>query len=118
MLSEPKSKQRDGNEIYEFVVLNNVLSSNIAGLIDDMSVNENVSNQEEALHYIKQSVNNLQESLLKLDKNYLPIDEKIKVSESYKLPKKMDNQLLEQFDFVYKLTNKINKTTIAIARQS
>ena len=118
MLSEPKRKQRKGKEIYEFVVLNNVLSSNIAGLIDDISVNENVSDQKESLHYIKQSIYNLQESLLKLDKNYLTIEEKIKIPESSKLIKKMDDQLLEQFDFVYKLTNKINKTTIAIAMQS
>ena len=117
MLSEPKSKQRNGKEIYEFVVLNNVLSSNVAALIDDVSVNENVADQKEAFHYIKQSIYNLQDSLLKLDKNYLPIKEKIKIPESAKLIKKMDNQLLEQFDFIYKLTNKINNTTIAIARQ-
>jgi uncharacterized membrane protein (TIGR01666 family) len=115
MLSEPKRKQRKGKEIYEFVVLNNVLSSNIAGLIDYMPGNENVSDQKEALHYIKQSVYNLEDSLLRLDKNYLPSEEKIKIPESSKLVKKTDDQLLEQFDFVYKLTNKINKTTIAIS---
>jgi uncharacterized membrane protein (TIGR01666 family) len=118
MLSEPKRKQRKGNEIYEFVVLNNVLSSNIAGLIDEVSANENIRDQKEALYYIKQCISKLSNSLLKLDKNYLPIDEKIKISESYKSPKKTDSQFLEQFDFVYKLANKINKTTIEIAGQS
>src|ERR1019366_8481040 len=118
MLSEPKRKQRKGKEIYEFVVLNNVLSSNIAGLIDDMSVNENVSDQKEALHYIKQSIYNLQDSLLKLDKNYLSIEEKIKIPESSKLIKKSDTQLFEQLDFVYKLTTKINKVAVAIVKQS
>jgi uncharacterized membrane protein (TIGR01666 family) len=118
MLSEPKRKQRKGKEIYEFVVLNNVLSSNIAGLIDDISVNENVSDQKESLHYIKQSIYNLQDSLLKLDKNYLTIEEKIKIPESSKLIKKTDTQLFEQLDFVYKLTTKINKVAVAIVKQS
>lgn len=118
MLSEPKSKQRKGKEIYEFVVLNNVLSSNIAGLIAGSSAYENISDQKEALQYIKQSIHNLEDSLLKLDENYLPVEEKIKLPESSKIIKNHNNQLFELFDFVYKLTNKINKTTIAIAKQS
>jgi uncharacterized membrane protein YccC len=118
MLSEPKSKQRKGNEIYEFVVLNNVLSSNTAGLIDDIVANKNVPDQKEAQQYIKQSINNLQNSLLKLDKNYLLSREEIKIPESYKFKRKSDSELLEQFDFIYKLTNKINKTTKAIANQA
>ncbi len=65
MLSEPKSKQRKGNEIYEFVVLNNVLSSNMAGLIDDMAANKDVTNQKEAQQYIKQSIYNLQKKPFK-----------------------------------------------------
>ena len=118
MLSEPKSKQRKGNEIYEFVVLNNVLSSNTAGLIDDIAAGENVPDQKEAQHYIKQSIYNLRNSILKLDKNFLLNNEEIKIPESYKLKRKNDSELLEQFDFIYKLTNKINKTTIAIANQA
>ena len=114
MLSEPKRKQRKGNEIYEFVVLNNVLSSNMAGLFDDLSANENVSYQKEALQYIKQCVKNLRDSLLKLDKNNMPNKEEIKIPESSKLKRKSDNQILEHFDFIYKLTNKINKTVASI----
>ncbi|HEY5407016.1 MAG TPA: FUSC family membrane protein [Ginsengibacter sp.] len=117
MLSEPKSKQRRGNEIYEFVVLNNVLSSNMAGLIDDIAANKNVPDQKEAQQYIKQSIYKLRNSLLRLDKNFLPGTEEIKIAESYKLKRKNDSQLSEQFDFIYKLTNKINKATIIIANQ-
>lgn len=118
MLSEPKSKQRRGKEIYEFVVLNNVLSSNIAGLIGSSSVYEDISNQKEALQYMKQSIHNLEDSLIKLDETYFPVAEKIKLPESAGIIKNHNNQLFEQLDFVYKLTNKINKTTVAITRKS
>ena len=118
MLSEPKSKQLNKSEIYEFVVLNNVLSSNIAGLIAGASSNENTMDQKEALHYLKLSIANLNNSISNLDKNYLPIDEKIKIPESPGMIKKMGGQLYEELDFIYKLTGKINKTTIAIASQS
>jgi len=118
MLSEPKSKQRKGNEIYEFVVLNNVLSSNIAGLIAGTSGYENITDQNEALQYIRQSIYNLEESLVKFEGNYLPGVEKIKLPESSKVVKSFNNPSFEQFNFVYKLTNKINKTAIAIARPS
>ncbi len=118
MLSEPKSKQRKETEIYEFVVLNNVLSSNTAGLIDDIAASKNVPDQKEAQQYIKQSIYNLRDSLLKLDKNFLLSNEEIKIPESYKLKRKNDSELLQQFDFIYKLTNKINKTTIAIVTRA
>lgn len=118
MLSEPKSKQRKGKEIYEFVVLNNVLSSNIAGLIGVSSAYEDISNQNKALQYVKHSIHNLEDSLLKLDKAYLPVEEKIKLPESSSMIRDHNNQLYGQFEFIYKLTHKINKTTIAIARQS
>jgi len=117
MLSEPKNKQRKGNEIYEFVVLNNVLSSNMTGLIEDIAANKDVSNKKEAQQYIKQSIYNLRESLLKLDKNNLTGKEENKIPESFSLKRKNESELLEQFDFIYKLTNKINKTTTAIANK-
>ena len=118
MLSEPKSKQRKGNEIYEFVVLNNVLSSNIAGLIAGTSGYENITDQNEALQYIKQSIHNLEEGLSKFDGEYLPGDQKIKLPESPKVVKNLNNLLFEQFNFVYKLTGKINKTAVAIAMKA
>ena len=118
MLSEPKNKQRNGNEIYEFVVLNNVLSSNMAGLIDNIAAGENVPDQRLAQLYIKQSINNLQDGFVKLGKNISSGNEEIKIPDSGKLNRKSGSELLEQFDFIFKLTNKIKKTTAAIASQS
>lgn len=115
MLSEPKTKQRKGKEIYEFVVLNNVLSSNIAGLFSGLTGHENKQDENAALIYVKRSINNLEESLLKLDSNNLLPRKEIQVLDLVKNEKKGDNQLTEQLDFVYSLTRKINRTTTQIA---
>ncbi|MEP6927278.1 MAG: FUSC family membrane protein, partial [Ginsengibacter sp.] len=70
MLSEPKSKQRNEREIYKFVVLNNLLSSNIAGFIAVMSESDQLYLKEN-LQLVKRSISSLEESLQRLDKNYL-----------------------------------------------
>ncbi len=78
MLSEPRSKQRHSKEIYEFVVLNNVLSSNIAGFIAGISGSEPLCSKD-VLQRVKQTIASLEESLQQLDKNYLPQADKIKI---------------------------------------
>lgn len=116
MLSEPKSKQRNEREIYEFVVLNHVLSSNIAGLIASMPANEKQLYQKEDLQFVKRSIYTLENSLLHLDKNYLPLAHKIKVTYLLEDEKQTGNQLFEQLVFIYKLTAKINKLTSIILK--
>jgi uncharacterized membrane protein YccC len=116
MLSEPKSKQRNEREIYEFVVLNHVLSSNIAGLIASMPANEKQLYQKEDLQFVKRSIYTLENSLLHLDKNYLPLAHKIKVTDLLEDEKQTGNQLFEQLVFIYKLTAKINKLTSIILK--
>ncbi|MDF2437141.1 MAG: hypothetical protein K0Q95_1517 [Bacteroidota bacterium] len=51
MLSEPKKKRTNSTKVYEFVVLNHILSSNIAGLTADKIHNmpQNCSNGEVAM---------------------------------------------------------------------
>ncbi|MGH2649405.1 MAG: FUSC family membrane protein, partial [Ginsengibacter sp.] len=110
MLSEPKSKQHNKNEIYKFVVLNNVLSSNIAAIIGGVTSNENIIDQKEALNYLKQCISNLRDSLSNLERKYLAVDGEIKIPEFSRSLKKTGGQLYEELDFVYKLTSKINKT--------
>jgi uncharacterized membrane protein (TIGR01666 family) len=116
MLSEPKSKQRNSREIYEFVVLNHVLSSNIAGLIAGMTANENLLYQKEALQVVKRSIYTLEDSLLHMDKNYIAQEGKIKKTVLSNEEKQTNTQLFEQLDFIYKLTTKINKITFVILK--
>jgi len=115
MLSEPKNKQRNGKEIYEFVALNNVLSSNIASLATTITAQKDTDNKSIALQYVKRSIAKLQEGLSKLDRNYVPKDEEQKNTANSRIDIKENDQLIEQLNFVYKLTDKIKRATYIIS---
>ena len=114
MLSEPKNKQRNGKEIYEFVALNNVLSSNIASLATAVASQKNIDNKYIAQQYVKRSIAKLEEGLSKLDSNYLPGYQEQKSTGIGKIESKENDQLIEQLNFVYKVTDKIKRATSAI----
>jgi uncharacterized membrane protein (TIGR01666 family) len=113
MLSEPKSKQRNRKEIYEFVVLNHILSSNIAGFISGITASSQLYSKE-ILQKIKSSISCLETALQNLDKNYQLKETAIAIPEALKNLQQADNQLYEQLDFIYKLSSKINKITLQI----
>ena len=116
MLSEPKNKQQKGKEIYEFVVLNNVFSSNVASLIAAINGVKNEQDQKLALQYMKRSVYNLKQSLARLETNQHQENEKIKIADfTKKIEQKDDIELMEQLDFVYRLSAKINRLIYVIA---
>lgn len=115
MLSEPKSKQRHEKLIYEFVVLNHVLSSNIASLSADMFTNEQRIYPREIISHAKRSLTTLEESLLSLDKNYLPAERKNVQLQLFSKEITTEKQLTEQLDFIYKVTQDINKLTKLLA---
>ncbi|MEO8763208.1 MAG: FUSC family membrane protein [Ginsengibacter sp.] len=114
MLSEPKSKQRNRQDIYEFVVLNHVLSSNIAGLVASMPKEEKFKGHKESFQIVKRSISSLEESLLKMDQEYVPQEASVKTALVPAAEKQRDSQLLEQLDFISKLTGKINKITLLV----
>jgi uncharacterized membrane protein (TIGR01666 family) len=113
MLSEPKSKQRNRKEIYEFVVLNHILSSNIAGFISGITASSQLYSKE-ILQKIKSSISCLETALQNLDKNYQLKETAIAIPEALKNLQQADSQLYEQLDFIYKLSSKINKITLQI----
>ncbi len=109
MLSEPKEKQLHKNELYEFVALNNVLSSNIAGLVAAASSCTNSGISKEEIQLIRQSAKNLQLCIENLDVSYVITEERI---EFLRPSADVDeSQIIEQLGFVHTLTEKINKTT-------
>jgi YccS/YhfK family integral membrane protein len=114
MLSEPRNKQSHRKEIYEFVVLNHVLSSNVASLTGVMIHKENSFN--EFVIPVKSSINILEESLHKLDKNYLEENNLLPKRTSFIANKTTDPQLKEQLEFIYKVSTDIGKITNIISK--
>jgi uncharacterized membrane protein YccC len=110
MLSEPKNKQKDRKLIYEFVVLNHVLSSNIASLTATMSSTEEPSSKE-VIKKVNRTISNLKDNLVLLDKSYMPQEEEQK--NNVLLPEKTntDPQLHDQLNFICKVSEDIGKVT-------
>ncbi len=116
MLSEPKSKQRNSQEIYEFVVLNHVLSSNIASLTASMISKVPSQYSKEVMLLVKKSIAILRKSLIQLDNNYL--QEIIVPTTIHNHIDKKDKQLTEQVNFIYKVTTDIGKITEQIVKKN
>ena len=115
MLSEPKSKQHHGTQIYEFVVLNHVLSSNIAALTESLSGNGQAMYSPELLQPVKRSVVALEKSLRQLDKNYTNGMSKKITSKPPDENEFSDKQVTAQLDFIYKIAVDIGKVTQLIS---
>ncbi len=115
MLSEPKSKQHHAKEIYEFVVLNHVLSSNIASVASGISAEKPIVFLKEDCLAIKRSVKTLQKSLDNLTENsFFETGNKIICGEINENASP-DIQLSDQLKFIYKVTTDIGKVTQVIA---
>jgi uncharacterized membrane protein (TIGR01666 family) len=111
MLSEPKSKQKHRKEIYEFVVLNHVLSSNIASLTAS-AVNKERPYSKEIIQPVKRTIASLENNLSLLDNTYdesEPDEKDPFVLQNEKVIS--DHHMSEQLDFIYKLSEKIDKLT-------
>lgn len=112
MMSEPKNKQTRRKEIYEFVVLNHVLSSNVASLTAVMMEKER--SFRESLNSVKSSINILEESLHKLDKNYQKVSSPVLKNLPVLSNNNDDQQMKEQVDFIHKVATDIGKITSLI----
>lgn len=109
MLSEPKSKQLHRKEIYEFVVLNHVLSSNIASLAATFfETQQKVS--REIINRVKRITEILEHSLGKIDPTSLPESTKL-LPEPVAVIKETDEDLKEQLLFIQKVSEDIDKLT-------
>jgi hypothetical protein len=97
------------------VVLNHVLSSNVASLTAEM-IQQEPAELKEFLKPVKSSISILEESVKKLDKSYsndnIPV-----ISSPPVLHKKIDDpHLNEQLDFINKVSMDIGKLTNLIVQ--
>lgn len=111
MQSEPQSKQKHRAKIYELVVLNHVLSSNIASLFETMGA-ERSSLPPAYFTKLQSSSNNLTQSIAKLSDD-LTQEEKIEYKPAT-IPSE-NNSIRQQLDFIEKITHDIKKTVTKIA---
>ncbi|MCW3070286.1 MAG: hypothetical protein JWO44_176 [Bacteroidetes bacterium] len=105
MLSEPRKKRRNSDKVYEFVVLNHVLSSNIAGLSADTLSENTAACSVEELKILEKIRQELQACL----------DEKIILKEAGEpLPRETtacanNPGLKQQLEFILRLSTDIYK---------
>lgn len=116
-LSEPKSKQRNSKEIYEFMVLNHVLSSNIASLSASKEISRPGLYTKEVLLPLKKSISVLDQSLLQLD-NTSSKEELAPTTTLHTTNYKIDHQVPEQLNFIYKVSCDIGKITDKIVKKN
>ena len=109
MLSEPKSKQQDSKKVYRFVVLNNVLSSNVAGLSSGLNESGLVSWPTENFRQLQRAIKNLEAVLQKNDPGYLPADTNLVVTNITAGNQLPDKHLTSQLEFIIKISIDIGK---------
>lgn len=115
MISEPKRKQQNVDKIHSFLVLNHILSSNIAALTSSLSAKDHTAYPPEFMQSVKQAQAALQESLQRFATS-APVSE-ITVPRTYLMEKITDEEdmlLKEQLEFIQKISQDICKTTEAI----
>ena len=108
MVSEPKDKQRQTQNIYGIVTLSHVLASNIASLAAEMRERGSKTLPVEVVPLIRRAVDNLDESIARLDKAYQPPGfQHLSITGiSERTP---DPQLWDQLEFIVKSTVDIKK---------
>ncbi|GAA4012394.1 FUSC family membrane protein [Hymenobacter fastidiosus] len=118
MLSEPKSKQRNSEQVHQFVVLNHILSSNIATITSVILAQTRPAYPAEGLRAVKQALAALHRSQKKLE-NPQPGPPAEKAPPEPVVLKTGhltadDRLLLDQLEFIQKVSSDIGKVTEAV----
>lgn len=111
MMSEPRAKQHRPTEVHEFVVLNHILSSNVASITSAMlTSNQRPPQLQSLLKPVRQAQQALHRSLRILD----PTEPDVAPAAEPMAPATAvvsDTQLVEQLDFIQKISSDIRKAT-------
>ncbi|MBO0357236.1 FUSC family protein [Hymenobacter sp. BT186] len=125
MMSEPRGKQHRPSEVHEFVVLNHILSSNVASISSALLAGATrLPHPGTLLKPVRQAQQALHRSLRRLnvtEPDTLAVAETsaATVTESTRRPDPLaapDPQLTEQLDFIQKVSGDINKVTEEVLR--
>ncbi|MDX5395535.1 MAG: FUSC family protein, partial [Hymenobacteraceae bacterium] len=113
MLSEPKSKQQNSSQVHRFVVLNHVLSANIATVASAVLRSDTKVFQPQLLQLTEQVLAVLQQTLQKLNNapepNQTPTQPEMMDT---KLLNETEKQLAEQLSFICKVSSDLRATAV------
>ncbi|GAB4044829.1 FUSC family protein [Spirosoma litoris] len=110
MLSEPKHKQRNEKLIYEFVVLNHVLSANIATITSARLTDEPKVYATPLLRPVKRALRILTESLHKISSTTAKQSQDVGALDIHVTTTALtDPSLLEQLNFIQQVSSDIGK---------
>ena len=114
MLSEPKRKQRNSTLIYSFLVLNHVLSSNIAGLLPSKLNRPLLTYDRESVQLLRRSIHNIRTALGRLNTEIDISNDESSLPQllEYGPPNSERTKLLE---FVHKVSAEIDRLAKSIA---
>jgi uncharacterized membrane protein YccC len=115
MLNEPKSKQENAAAINEFVVLNSVLSSNIASMFAININKEQHTATKEIMQPLNRSIALLEDSMHQMDNTYEPVITVNYTGSNVVGGKSINHDMKEHIDFIYKLAADIRKVVQKIA---
>ena len=118
MISEPKRKQHNVDKVHSFLVLNHILSSNIAAVTSSLMAKEHPAYPAAYRYPVRQAAAALQEGLQRLSSG-APVaaapDATLPEANTNEMPAEQEDALLkEQLEFIQKISHDICKTTEAI----
>ncbi|SHK33345.1 FUSC family membrane protein [Hymenobacter psychrotolerans] len=112
MMSEPRGKQHRPTEVHEFVVLNHILSSNVASITSGLLAGPGRPEQPgPLLRPVRQAQQALHRSLRRLDPAEPEAAAETATTSRRPDPVPPDPQLTEQLDFIQKVSSDISKVT-------
>lgn len=114
MLSEPKSKQKNETDLYNFTVLNNVLSSNIASLSAGKKSISTYPYTKETILQLSRSINHLQTALKTVEPTHKAEAEFSIQYNPSAITVAPDKHLTEQLEFILKVAKDIEKATLKL----
>ncbi|CAN5678278.1 FUSC family protein [soil metagenome] len=115
MLNDPKHKQQFRKQTDQFVVLNHILSSNVASLTSGIKEGETAVYPKEIIQKLKRAIRTMEDSLQLLDPAYSPDVITIDYPKLPTEPIDSSGQLNNQLDFINKIATDINKTAKVFA---
>ena len=117
MTSEPKSKQKNVKEVHKFVVLNHILSSYIATIASNLTMQALHHANPDNARLLKKSIAVLNDNIEKLNGNVLEtkLPKSSVLNDDKTANANRDNVLLkEQLGFINKISNDISRITDSV----